>query len=175
MSPHGRRDSASLSQCFEPWHYTYLRLPQRASWGLRNLLRARSPVHYVAGDMRRDYGWTRTLLAAGATLAGFAFTVRLLLTGVFVALASPSPVAIVLFNLSLSFLLGRTLLARLDTEPRTRRRVVSARTWWVRAARRRPRDRQPLSLDHQSLSLDRHRAYSSRRPTAEHEQPRRRP
>lgn len=164
MSPRARRDSASLSECFEPRHRAYLRLPQRTLCSLRFALRARSPVHYVAGDMRRDYGWTRALLTAAATVAGVALAVRLVLTGVFVAVASPSPVVVVLFNLCLSFLLGRAVLGRLDTEPRTRRRVVNARTWWVRGVTR----------PSHSRSLDRHRAYRSRRPTPGHDRTRRR-
>lgn len=142
MSPHARRDPASLTECFEPPLRTYARLPKRVVQSLYWALIARSPVHFLASDMRHHYGWTRALLTAGATVAGLTFAIRLVLTGLFATFVSPSLPFVVVFNVCLTLLLGRLLLGYLDTKPRTRRRVVSAPTWWVRGPNRPNRPKQ---------------------------------
>ncbi|SEP24119.1 hypothetical protein SAMN04487948_12560 [Halogranum amylolyticum] len=137
MPRRARREPASLSECFESRVRTYARLPWRWGRDLRRALFAHSPLHFARGDMRREYGWTRALLTAGATVAGVALLSRLLLTGLFVTLVSADVPLVVLFNLCVSLLLGRTLLGVVDTEPRTRRRVVTPRSWRMQSTRRR--------------------------------------
>lgn len=139
MPPRAGREPASLGECFEPRLRTYVRLPWRRLRRLRRAAFARSPVHFARGDMRREYGWTRALLTAGATVAGVALVFRLVLTGLFVTLVSADVSLVVLFNLCISLLLGRVFLGVVDTEPRTHRRVVGARPWWVQSTRRRRR------------------------------------
>ena len=133
----GRHEPRSLGECFEPRLRTYLRLPLRWLRRRRQAVVTYSPVHFARGDMRREYGWTRALLTAAATVAGVALVFRVVLTGLFVTLVSADVSLVVLFNLCVSLLLGRLFLGVVDTEPRTRRRVVGPRPWGVRSTNRR--------------------------------------
>ncbi len=77
---------------------------------LRAFTLTRSPIHFEDGDMRRDYGWTRAFLTAAALVGVFAFSLRLVLTGLFVTFVTSDLVFVALFNVSVTVLVGGWLL-----------------------------------------------------------------
>ncbi|WP_089872173.1 hypothetical protein [Halogranum rubrum] len=162
--PRARRDPESLRECFEPRLLPSIRDQKRRLHRVRRALLSRSPYYFARGDMRREYGWTRALLTAGATVAGVALAFRLVLTGLFVTLVSAEISLVLLFNVCVSLLLGRALLDRIDTEPRTYRRVVGPRPPWVRSTisrrrrGRRWRQRRHRRQSKRGHSVRRHRS-----------------
>lgn len=122
-----RCEPKSLTECFEHWLFTYVRLPARTGASVRAAVLSRSPIYFDPGDMRREYGWRRALLTAAGTLVIVALGIRLLLTGLFVILVSNDISLIVAFNLCATLLLGRHLFGAANTDPRTVRRVVAPR------------------------------------------------
>jgi hypothetical protein len=61
--------------------------------------------------MRRAYGWTRALLTAIVAVGAVALGIRALLTALFVALVTAKLPLVALFNVCVSLLVGRLLLA----------------------------------------------------------------
>ncbi|WP_266080363.1 hypothetical protein [Haladaptatus caseinilyticus] len=71
--------------------------------------------------MRRDYGWTKALLTSLLAVGAMGLSVRVLLTGLFVTFVTSEVLFVVLFNLSVTALVGRLLLSSITLHPRDRR------------------------------------------------------
>jgi hypothetical protein len=84
---------------------------------LKSTFVTRSPVHFEYGDMRRAYGWTGAMLTAGATVVGVALTLRVLLTGLFVALITADVLPVIGFNACMTVVVGRWLFERVRIRP----------------------------------------------------------
>ncbi|WP_423746280.1 hypothetical protein V5735_16870 (plasmid) [Haladaptatus sp. SPP-AMP-3] len=60
--------------------------------------------------MRRAYGWTRTILTAAAVALALGMSLRVLLTGLFVAFITSELLPVIVFNVCVSVLVGRWFL-----------------------------------------------------------------
>lgn len=103
---------------------------------IRRWVIVRSPLHYEPGDMRGNYDWQRTILAA--LLTGWALSAggRLLVTGTVLALFAPDLSLIVAGNMGVTtIVVGLLVRRRLRTSPADRGRPPSLK-WPVH--RRRP-------------------------------------
>lgn len=112
-----RRSGESLAQCYGK--ETVSTMVARGVGGdvLRKTFVTRSPIHFEYGDMRRAYGWTGAMLTAGATVVGVVITLRVLLTGLFVAFITANVLSVVVFNVCMTVVVGRWLLGRVRIRP----------------------------------------------------------
>ncbi|ODR80155.1 hypothetical protein BG842_26520 [Haladaptatus sp. W1] len=67
--------------------------------------------------MRRAYGWTRTILTAAAVALALGMSLRVVLTGLFVAFITSELLPVIVFNVCMSVLVGRWLLREVRIYP----------------------------------------------------------
>jgi hypothetical protein len=84
---------------------------------LKKTFVTRSPIHFEYGDMRRAYGWTGAMLTAGAMVGALVITLRVLLTGLFVAFITTDILPVIVFNVCMTVVVGRWLLGEVRIRP----------------------------------------------------------
>ncbi|WP_158055834.1 hypothetical protein [Halorussus halophilus] len=129
MAARAGNDAESLAHCYGKRVLPTSLRPSVQYRSPRELFVAYSPVHFANGDMRRDYGWTRALLTALATAGVVTLGIRAFATALFVALFTTDLRFVVFFNVCVTLLVSRLLLATTTIWASVRPRFGLQRGW----------------------------------------------
>lgn len=133
MVRRARRGGESLAQCYGRTTVSTAIARRVGIGGIKETFVARSPVHFERGDMRRAYGWTRTILTAAAVALALGMSLRVLLTGLFVAFITSELLPVIVFNVCVSVLVGRWLLREVRIHPPRRRQESRRKNYRLRS------------------------------------------